>query len=232
MSLTKQGNTNLQSSIKVLLTLFVMLEQDYKALVYYSDNVEEDSPNRLKTNLPEKENIIDFAITEALWFQIIIKSCSFLDEWDKFLGVKNEQEHINRLILIKRTVAPARKAINSWKELRKFRNEITAHNFRGKDHRVTIDEISQYKCPQSIDEIYFLICFIQRMIAVLTHVFPNETQNIVNVTHANTLNISPISESRLRELRQYLLDIDEKLSESVFDIFRHDLLETLNDSLK
>lgn len=223
------SKTSLKSSIKVLLTLHVMLDQDYQALVYYSENIEEDSLDRTKNNIPLKDEIIDSTIIDSLWFQIIIKSCSFIDEWDRFLGVKNESEHIERLRLIKSVASPARKAINFWKELKKFRNEITAHNFRDKQNVVKIDDIGNYDCPQNLRELSFLIAFISRMINILCKNFEEEIPEIiysfsevVNST-VNSKEANLKSNKKLEELKILLTQVDENISERIWNIPRYDL---------
>lgn len=220
--------TDLYSSIKVLLSLFIMLEQDFDALVYYQDHIEEASLDRSKINLPEKHETIDYAIIESLWFQIIIKSCSFLDEWDKFLGVQNEPDHIPRLRLIKKVVSPARKAIGSWKDLKKFRNEITAHNFRDKEHTVTIENISEYDCPQTTADMFYLIGFLARMVSVLTHCFPEYLTKVKALAHAGHFGSGHQIDHKLEFLKDKLKDVDELISENTFEIARFDIFNSID----
>ena len=111
-------NTDLKSSINVLLVLFIMIEQNLEALIYYEDNIQEASIDRSVTSFAEKHEVIDFAITESLWFRIITLSCSFLDEWDRILAVKYEIEYRRKLLLIKKVLKPARRAISYWKDLK------------------------------------------------------------------------------------------------------------------
>jgi len=226
------SNTDLKSSIKVLLTLYVMLDQDYQALVYYSENLEEDSLDRNKVSIPNKDYIIDSTITDSLWFQIIIKSCSFIDEWDRILGVRNEPENIEKLILIKKVAAPARKAINFWKELKKFRNEITAHNFRNKKYIVTIDKMDEYDSPQNLVELSFLVCFINRMINVLCSNFSEDIPEIITQSYSNTLKASKNKiEKELKEkndfeeLKKSLQRVDDEISKNIWSVPGYDMLK-------
>jgi len=227
-----EENTKLESSIKVLLILFVNLEQNFEALIFYSDNIAEDSIDRNETSIPNKSETIDSTIIDALWFQITIKSCSFLDEWDKFLGVKNEPTLVPKLKLIKSIVKPARKAINTWTELKEFRNEIVAHNFRKKKEQlVMIDQMGDYDCPQTIGEMYFLICFIDRMIRVLTKNFPKEVEVVIEQARLATLKPANDIGDKLKELNEKLISIDEAISKEIFAIHKYDFLKGLSDSL-
>lgn len=225
-------NTSLESSIRILLSLCAMVGQDLEALVYYGKYVDEESLDRTKINLPPKDETLDYAVLDSIWFQIIIRSCAFLDEWDKFLGVLNEPEYSDRLMLIKKVVAPAKKAINKWKELRKFRNEITAHNFRGKEKIVTIDQMGQYDCPQSETELYYLVSFIDRMTRVLVAAFPKEYELALESSKKMVKKKQKdISENRLKELKQSLIEVDDQISNRVFDIYRYDFLQNLSTAL-
>lgn len=202
-----------------------MIDQDYQALIYYSENLEEDSLDRNNNTIPLKDDIIDSTINDSLWFQIIIKSCSFIDEWDRFLGVKNESEYIEKLKLIKSVASPARRAINFWKDLKKFRNEITAHNFRDNKGVVKIDNIGDYNCPQNLRELSFLICFIERMIKILCANFPEEIPEIINsfseVIKSST-NISQenilASDNKFVNLKNLLNNVDEKISKKFSEL--------------
>lgn len=106
-----------EESIRILLNLYVTIEQNYQAFVFYEEYLSEES---LKSeSIPSrKEYSIDEAIIESLWFQIILKACSFLEEWDDFLAVRTNQEDRNKLILIKKVVSPARKQIINGKTLK------------------------------------------------------------------------------------------------------------------
>ena len=231
------SKTSLKSSIKVLLTLHVMLDQDYQALVYYSENLEEDYIDKTKYNIPLKDEIIDSTIIDSLWFQIIIKSCSFIDEWDRFLGVKNESEYIEKLRIIKSVASPARKAIGFWKELKKFRNEITAHNFRDKEHVVKIDDIGKYDCPQNLRELFFLIAFISRLINILCKNFQEEIPEIIHsfsevVKSTNNNEDSNLkSDEKFEKLKNLLIKVDEDISERIWNIPRYDIRNEINKGL-
>jgi hypothetical protein len=50
------------------MTLYVTLDQDYDALVYYSENLDEDVIGRNKTNIPIKNYVTVSTITDALRF--------------------------------------------------------------------------------------------------------------------------------------------------------------------
>ncbi|BFP43236.1 hypothetical protein FGF1_40810 [Flavobacteriaceae bacterium GF1] len=215
-----------------------MVNQDYEALEYYSDNLHESILDRSKVSIADKDEIIDSTIIDSLWFQIILKSCSFLDEWDKFLGVKNEPEYKERLLLIKKIVAPAKKAVNIWSDMRRFRNQIIAHNFRDKNFSVTLDNMGDYDCPNTRGEIYFLISFLNRMINVLQANFSSEIPDIVNDSYSNVMRQKENSENhqlektkRLKILEQKLQEVDNSIANNIWAIPRNDIRQSVYKAL-
>lgn len=217
-------NTNLESSIKVLFTLFVMIEQDFESLEYYLLNIEKKSINEVKATSKEEKFVIDTTIIDALRFQIILRSCSFLDEWDRFLGNKNEKEYKDRLRLIKKTVKPARSAIKKWwKDLKKVRNEFIAHNFRDRAHNVTIDRLASYDFPDTPEELYFLICYISRMIEVLNKAFPINPDIFKDINNTKKEFSKRNHQNKYNELNETLIEVDSEISKRVIDIYRYDL---------
>jgi hypothetical protein len=200
-----------------------MINQDFEALIFHIRNQSEDTSNADEVTLSQNE-IIKTTIIDALRFSIVLKSCSFIDEWDGFLGVRNENELKSRIELIKRTVTKARREINNWKDLRAFRNEIIAHNFRGKNNIVTIDMMGDYDCPQSIPELYYLVALIERLIRVLTACYSDISNEIVkNFGNIIARQKYPSSDADIKIFESKLQEIDNEISDNVFSIYRHDI---------
>lgn len=79
-----------RQSLKILYSLFVRIQQNFEAFVFFEKYLCESAINH--ENIPSrKDTEIDSAITESLWFQIILQSCSFLEEWDSFLAIKTDK---------------------------------------------------------------------------------------------------------------------------------------------
>lgn len=222
----------LEESLSILLSLYVMIEQNLEALIYYEKYLSNDSNEFLRYEFPDKEeSFVDEAITESLWFQIILKTCSFLDEWDKMLGVNTGIDNKQRIKIIKQVVKPARKAINQWKDLRGFRNEIIAHNFRGKKGVVKLFDIHKYDCPQTTSELYYVVKFLNRMIRIANANLSVESSKVVmsmgkiyNETANSKAKENELDDSKLENLRRTLEIIDEFISNEVFSIVRYDLI--------
>ncbi|MEN6453393.1 MAG: hypothetical protein ABFD10_03975, partial [Prolixibacteraceae bacterium] len=122
---------------------------------------------------------------------------------------------------------PVQKAINKWSDLKNFRNEIIAHNFRNSKGEFKLFSIGDYNCPQTHEELSYLVAFLNRMVRVLSSNFPMETQNIINSVGANLkrkANQSGTGDSKFEELKRTLQNIDEYISEEIFSIVRYDII--------
>ena len=109
----KRKLTKIQESIFVLCTLQAILDEYIKCLTKEKDN----------------SNSVIYSIITS---QIIITSCSYLDEWEE-LGKLTKVENEPKIITLRKTVKPAIDRINQWSDMRQFRNNIIAHNHRIKN---------------------------------------------------------------------------------------------------
>lgn len=222
----------IKESIRILLSLFVMLEQNVAALEYYENYVSDNSIYNYNKNLPPKKELyVDEAIIESLWFQIIIKLCSYLDEYDKFLGITTEAEFKSHILTIKKVLAPARREFNRWKDLRKFRNEITAHNFRGRKSQVTIDKLSLYDCPNCLDDFSLIIQLLERMTRIITFNYPEELEYALLQAESQVSNYrSNKAHNKSDEhISETLTRIDHHITDNIWIIPRNGVV---NDNLK
>lgn len=221
------NNTDLKSSIKVLMILYVMIDQDFEALIYYIKNQSKHISDK-DGNTSSNDETIDSTIIDALRFSIILKSCSFIDEWDRFLGIRNENEVISRVKLIKGVVSKVRRELNHWKDLRNFRNEIIAHNFRDRNNIVTIDMMGDYNCPQTIPELYYLTSLIERMIRVVTANYSDTTNEIIEKFGDTTTKQKRSNfDTNFKEIESKLQKIDKEISNKIFNIYNCDLYSEL-----
>ena len=230
-SKNNREETKLESSITILLSLYIMIEQNYTAMVYYMENIDETSENRRKLLIPPKRDLfVDEAITESLFFQIILKICSFIEEWDTCLGVLNEDRYLNKLILIKKVVKPATEAFKNWKDIRKFRNEIIAHNFRkNKSNNITLFDINKYDIPQSAHELSVIVSILDRMLRVLIFNFPIVYKKACNETLDRLLNEPKFDKTKesAKDWDKVITEIDLRISDNIWSIVKFDMIESL-----
>lgn len=211
-----------EESLRILLSLYVTMRQNFDALLFYESYLSE---NVLKhPEIPSRnEYCIDEAISESLWFQIILKACSFMDEWNMFLAVKTNDNDYEKLLLIKKIVAPARKEVSKWKDLKKFRNEIIAHNLRNGDRSFSMDNIFSYNCPQTSKELYYLIAFIEVMVRVLSVNYKNLTYNVIHKAEEIVTKPKVCNNRSAENLELALKKIKDKVDNDIWLIVRSDV---------
>lgn len=169
---------NTEESIRILLSLYVRIEQNYDAFKFYETYLSEEA--LLNSDIPERsEHSVDESVIESLWFQIIMQSCAFLEEWDEFLGVKTSDNDKEKIMALKKAVAPARKEIMKWRDIKSFRNEVIAHNMRNSKKEFSLEEMHSYSCPQTSYEIFYLVKFLAEMMNIFKLYYPEEINSII-----------------------------------------------------
>lgn len=97
----------------------------------------------------------------------IILFCSFLDEYNKFFNISHlKNVDPEKITNVKRKNEPGLKRIKEWKDLKKFRNYLIAHNFRIKGKSFFSEEFDmfEFKIPNKVSEknlfsgIVYFIC--------------------------------------------------------------------------
>lgn len=197
----KNNLTKTQESILVLFTLQALLDEYLKCL-----SKEKNNPN----------SVIFSIITS----QIIITSCSYLDEWVYFARlIKEEQE--SRIITLRKITKPVMNRINEWKDLKRFRNNIIAHNHRIKkeNNSLAIFNLSRnLNCPNSFYDYKLLLGCIFITKEVLLRLFYKEYNQIL--PHIKDIeNIKPINQIKdqksFRNEFDNLTEITQKLIETI-----------------
>lgn len=158
----KNNLTKVQESIFVLCTLQALLEEYRKCLTKEKNN---------------QKSVIFSIITS----QIIITSCSYLDEWN-YMGKLIIEEQEPRIITLRKTTKPVIDRINEWKDMRQFRNNMIAHNHRIKneDNSLAIFNLSRnLNCPNSFFDFNLLLGCIYITKNVLLRIFTNEYNQIL-----------------------------------------------------
>ena len=165
------GLDKTEESIFTLLSLFVLISQAYESLLD-DENVFTAEFSILDRN--SFEDLKNDTIREALVYQILIKSCSFMDEWNTIFGIRTEQEDQKQILALKAIAKPATQNIKAWSGLKEFRNHFIAHNFRNKKGKNVFLADRSYNSPQSDAEIYLLILSMRKMMDLIKHFFPTK----------------------------------------------------------
>jgi hypothetical protein len=106
---------------------------------------------------------------------LVIYCCSFLDEYERVFNPSQFPNDSKKIIEFKKVVLPAYKRIKKWKDIKKLRNSLIAHNHRIKgksifDHDTRI----KYNVP-STNEEFTLLADLIFLIAEQIHLYFPET---------------------------------------------------------
>ncbi|WP_461640003.1 hypothetical protein [Labilibaculum euxinus] len=223
----------LEESFCILMLLFISIKQNFESSLYYDNYLSNDSERFSQFDFPEKSSSeVDTTIIDALRFQFLLQVCSFLDEWDDFTGVKAKSEFDERIKIIKTVVKPARKAIKRFKDIKKFRNEIIAHNYRDGNMKYSFHNLAFYNIPNSNGEMYLVLYSLGRMLDVLLTNFPNE-YNIAHKLLLQELKKTPISRELMEEneIKKIIEEIENGIDDRIFDIPRFDIVSAVVDGI-
>jgi hypothetical protein len=127
----------------------------------------------------DKENIADaesyFTLFQNL---VILEATTFLDEYNSHFFCSVLQTEKQRVKEFKRIVQPIINKINRWKDLKRFRNQIIAHNWRDKKGVFVIPDLNEFNIPRSRFEGVLLIDYLN----YVWNLIQAEFQNDVNET--------------------------------------------------
>jgi len=131
---------------------------------------------------PKKINHLgpDMAVLNSLMEMIILDACSFMDEYNKYLGVITEESYKQKIVNIKTICKPLVTQINKWSDLRLIRNSLIAHN-RKKDKALILSTQMDYKAPRGPYEVELLNNIIQ----VISHIIKKEFQYEIDYAKKN-----------------------------------------------
>lgn len=156
-----------EESVYTLLSLCTLSLQAFDSLYGEEDIWDAD----FNSTNPKFQHLVNDTIHEALVYQILLKACSYLEEWDKVFGVRTDPKDEQQILKIKKIVKPAYKCIVSWTQLRDFRNQAVAHNHRDKNGKNIYLNNSNWHSPQSNGEIYLLVFCIKTMTDIMVYYY-------------------------------------------------------------
>jgi hypothetical protein len=164
-----------EESVFTLLSLYILASQAFESL-FGEENI-------LHSNFDYDNNsfhdLVNDTIHEALVYQILLKACAYMDEWNDVFGVKTEVEDSDKIRFIKLITKPAHKEISSWKQLKDFRNQAIAHNHRDKQGKNIYLFPRSYHSPQSNAEIFFLLFCLKQLTDVINFYFPSVAKEVL-----------------------------------------------------
>lgn len=200
-----------EESIFTLASLYTLINQAFESLFGVEDILNSDFDHQ-NNNF---QDLVNDTIHEALVYQILLKTSSFIDEWNKVFGVSTEVKDRSIIIQIKKVAKPALNYINSWTGLREYRNQFIAHNFRNNDGENVFLNKVQYYVPNTNAEIYLLVLALEKAINTITTFFPEVMVRIVSLIpekFVNELKYEPLSKEEILDTQLKLEAVDDELA--------------------
>jgi hypothetical protein len=215
-----------EESIFTLLSLFILIQQALQSIYGNEEilNSEFDSANN------SFHNLITDTIHEALDYQILLKTCAFLDERNKIFGISTEIKDIDKIVTTKRIAKPAIKEISGWSQLREFRNEAIAHNHRDKSGKNIYLNSKGYHFPDTDSEIYLMIYCLKKAMDVVSFFFKPE---MIKVTKELQLRKKPPKQKRIspHAIKQKIKQIDNLINAPMSDIImRQNMMKAFSNA--
>ena len=149
----------------------------------------------------------EMSLYQTLYNAILMNTCSYLDEYNKIFSIHAEQEFHNRIKTVKKITKPAMKKINEWEDLRAYRNQMVAHNFRIVGNDFSFKKLGQYKAPRTYLDIVMLRKHLMMIHGIISAEFASELQNVNSF-----LNNFPVKEQEI-DYSNVENDLDSVLSE-------------------
>jgi hypothetical protein len=107
----------------------------------------------------------------ALFKNVIMESCCFLEEYNDNFYRLVEQEYKERVQLSRTIAKPILDKIKEWKDLQKIRNEMFAHPWRAKGNQFSYTKIFAYKAPRNFFELLALKTYIMLINTIVRQEF-------------------------------------------------------------
>lgn len=202
-----------EESLFTLVSLYVLIGQHFNTIVllekHFSDFINQIDEKELQND----SWIIQDTIYESLVHQIILKSCSFMDEWNKVFGNSTLAEDKEKILNLKKIVKPASVVLNKTIDaLRPYRNEAIAHNHRDATGNIYLKR-KKYETPDSLSEIMLVVFCIDACVDGLRNNFSSEFSSIISslsLLHSEKLNPEPPKRSR-EEIENIINAIEDEI---------------------
>ena len=205
-----------EESVFTLLALSTQITQAYDSIFDNEDIVNSDFS--LSKNY-SYHRLINDTIYDALASQIILKSVSFLEEWNNYFGVKTESKEKEKIIQAKKVAKSTYDCIVDWKGLYDYRNQAIAHNHRDKHKRnIYLINKSFNNAPQTEDEILLLAFCIYKMAHIVSVLFQEETVKVVLLTEQIILKNSQRFEKHhnfSKDCRKKIRFVEEQIRDAI-----------------
>ena len=162
----------IQEVIKILIELSININLKIDLLQKFDSN--EDLINQISSDIVEVnfKQILELQVREYC----IISICSYLDEYNDYLNVgKIENNYHNKVVNIRNILKPFFKEINRDYNLKDYRNQLLAHNFRDKRQNekslISGEIFKEYSFPKSTSEFISIFEIIKLINTIIIEEF-------------------------------------------------------------
>ena len=168
--------------------------------------------------IDEDEKIVLRFIIQS---KVMLDTISLLDEMNNFLfKCENNideviKEKIESFIYI---IEPILTAIGKWENLRKFRNNVLAHNFRiDSDNFKSVflnNELPNYVIPGSTKDLVTLFHYINQMTKIAAELFNSEYEEALNVMknfERPDIKIMESTENETDKVNETIKEVNERI---------------------
>lgn len=153
---------------------------------------------------------------QVLYNTILMNTCSYLDEYNKNFLINAEYKFHERIKTLKKIAKPAIKKLNEWKDLRTYRNQIVAHNFRIDGNDFSFKKLEQYKAPRTYLDIVMLRKHLMMIHGIISAEFENELKNVNSILDNFSVQEQQIDYSNVEnDLKTLLSEINNLCKENL-----------------
>lgn|SRR5690348_5741159 len=153
---------------------------------------------------------------QILYNTILMNTCSYLDEYNKNFLINAEYKFHERIKTLKKIAKPAIKKLNEWKDLRTYRNQIVAHNFRIDGNDFSFKKLGQYKAPRTYLDIVMLRKHLMMIHGIISAEFENELKNVNSILDNFSVQEQQIDYSNVEnDLKTLLSEINNLCKENL-----------------
>lgn len=154
--------------------------------------------NKALGSLPDYN--VDVDVVQALNVMTFEHCCilisSYFDEYHNHFSKNLSQEEKDKITPCYKRI---KKELNLYPDIKKFRNQVIAHNLRVDQKSVPVNtKLNSYKVPQNIMELSVVITCIEYLTIIVNRNFPNAFSRVSNyiATHQAdgvTMNEPPLT---------------------------------------
>ena len=161
-------------------------------------------------------------IRYSIQWNIMIIIVSLIDEHEKYL-FKFESKELavkRKIISYKYIIEPILNDINKWSDIRKFRNNVLAHNFRiDSDDFKSVhlsNRLKSYNVPESTMDLATLMKYIEVITKIAEEIFKEEHQEAIVIIDGFSNSEKEINQSVEEETKRVNLiffEVNKRINE-------------------